>query len=479
MFARPALCALSVTVVATLSFSRKQVTTASADEAVLPDLARHRFIPTIPTVGVIVSDAQPEGDMRNHVSAQSAMKRHARHWSQQTDDREPCHNAVWYDVCVVGAGVLGCSVAYHLSTSTNANGSGLGKKREEERESDTEHGKSVLVVDKGTVAGEASSLAAGILECHGSLKQPSYYEHLSSESRTILVSLQDRFDVEIEFRECGSVAFATTDKEVRFLKQRYEDLVERGADGVKLLDQTEDLVAVGPFFKHTRLSYAMYSPHCGRVNPALLTRAFADVAQHAGVEFREGCAIHSIRKMLEKGKTCYELKTKDGRVIRARQVVLATGCHQLDLFTDSLGIKAPVVPVKGMIWSSESEHLGSDFETCSDDNDYDRNGLQCCVYSIATSSFWDESKLGEEHDRRLEKTQGVRQVNHAEGGERLYDHIYGRQCEDGTILFGGDRIPVFKENLDYRVEDSKVDENYQAVKHLFPAVSQKEGSYCC
>ena len=45
-----------------------------------------------------------------------------------------------YDVVVVGAGIVGCSVSYHL----------------------TKAGLKVALVDKGGVAGEASQAAAGV-----------------------------------------------------------------------------------------------------------------------------------------------------------------------------------------------------------------------------------------------------------------------------------------------------------------------------
>jgi glycine oxidase len=79
-----------------------------------------------------------------------------------------------YDVIVVGAGIVRCSVSYHLAKS----------------------GLKVALIDKGGVAGEASQAAAGMLAPLGD--QPPDQEHPLQQLGMAALSFYDGLDEQLK-----------------------------------------------------------------------------------------------------------------------------------------------------------------------------------------------------------------------------------------------------------------------------------------
>ena len=79
-----------------------------------------------------------------------------------------------YDVVVVGAGIVGCSVSYHLAKA----------------------GLKVALLDKGSVAGEASQAAAGMLAPLGD--EPPDQEHPLQQLGMAALSYYDGLDEQLK-----------------------------------------------------------------------------------------------------------------------------------------------------------------------------------------------------------------------------------------------------------------------------------------
>src|SRR5215467_13576080 len=79
-----------------------------------------------------------------------------------------------HDVVVVGAGIVGCSVSYHLAKA----------------------GLSVALVDKGSVAGEASQSAAGMLAPLGD--EPPDQEHPLQQLAMAALRYYDGLDEQLK-----------------------------------------------------------------------------------------------------------------------------------------------------------------------------------------------------------------------------------------------------------------------------------------
>jgi glycine oxidase len=99
------------------------------------------------------------------------------------------------DVLVIGAGVIGCAVARELVGG----------------------GRSIVVVDRGAVGGEASSAAAGVLSVASGDDEGARLA-LRRASRALVpelaAALHDETAIDVGFRRCGILALAWTDAEM-------------------------------------------------------------------------------------------------------------------------------------------------------------------------------------------------------------------------------------------------------------------------
>jgi glycine/D-amino acid oxidase-like deaminating enzyme len=66
----------------------------------------------------------------------------------------------------------------------------------------------VVLLEKGTLASEASSLAAGTVHVIG--PGPDLDAHLSNGTREIVLGLEAKYNVDPELTECSALCIATT-----------------------------------------------------------------------------------------------------------------------------------------------------------------------------------------------------------------------------------------------------------------------------
>lgn len=337
------------------------------------------------------------------------------------------------DVAIVGAGILGCSTAFFLSQHASMKD------------------KKIIVLDRDTVASGASALAAGILDTHGLIKNPSFYEYLSSYSRLILYELRDKYHQSFELNECGAIIIDVE-------KDYVADLHSRGCVAVDFIDK-EKLIEIAPFLSSSAANRSyVFSKLCAGINPAMLTHSFAEVSTKKGVDFFEHVKVEQVVKNPD---STYTLQTNRGH-ISASTIVLATGSHETQLYPKSFSIQAPVIPVKGTIFAVDDEEL--------------EENMHVCLYTYASSKYWSATNW----DKMLKKSFPPL-VNHDTKGKRMYHHIYARRTNDGLILFGGDRVPADPENMDYKVDEKQLLELRTEVSRILgnDAPIETLGAYCC
>lgn len=104
------------------------------------------------------------------------------------------------DVVIVGGGVIGCAIAYHLCKS----------------------GVDVIVLDKGEVGAEASSAAAGLLAPLGSLSGPGPFADLLLASFALFPALvrelEEASGIRLEYEQPGSLRVARNPKHIPNLR---------------------------------------------------------------------------------------------------------------------------------------------------------------------------------------------------------------------------------------------------------------------
>lgn len=193
------------------------------------------------------------------------------------------------DVLVIGGGVIGCAVAYELSSRHRAR---------------------VTVLERAVPGAEASSAAAGILgaqiESHGVPSDPSLFD-LMLASRERHRELDQRLIEDAGFgsgfRRCGVVR----------VNGVYEDYAWQRAKVVAL--SREDALKLEPAL-NADLRGAVHLPDEAQVDPPQLLRALQQACAARGVTFRTGTIV--------RGVSADGVETEDG-LVAGDAVVVAAG----------------------------------------------------------------------------------------------------------------------------------------------------------
>jgi glycine oxidase len=226
------------------------------------------------------------------------------------------------DVVIVGGGVIGCSIAYHLASA----------------------GASVTLFERNEVAGEASGAAAGMLAPLSESPRPGPFVELCLASLrlfpTLADALREETGIDIEYLPSGILRVALTEDEERELRHRLEWQRSLGLP-LEWVD-SEALRRLEP--RLTPARGALYSPQEHQVSAGRLTQALAQAAARRGVVFEQGVAVTGL---LTHGRQVTGLRTSSGKVSAGR-VVLAAGSWT-GAFARRLGVPLPVRPVRGQM----------------------------------------------------------------------------------------------------------------------------------
>jgi 4-methylaminobutanoate oxidase (formaldehyde-forming) len=209
------------------------------------------------------------------------------------------------EIVVIGAGIVGASVAYHLA--------GLGH--------------DVLVTERHAVAAGTSWHAAGLV-VRG--RAAHVLTDLACASIDLYAELHALTGVDVNFVQPGSVTLARTPG--RLDELRYSAMVARH-HGIPAEIVTPARVAeLCPLASPDGLVGALHQPHDGHVNPGLTTQALATAAHARGVVFREGHEVTGFD--IDNGRV-HAIRARDAagatHVVECDRVVLAAGLWTRDL----------------------------------------------------------------------------------------------------------------------------------------------------
>ena len=218
------------------------------------------------------------------------------------------------ETVVVGGGVYGASIAFHLAR--------LGKT-------------DVILLDKGPIGGETSSQGAGFL---ASLRETEPLALLSLYSMRFYANFDQETGYPLRVRQVGSVKVASSDSTVELLQQ--EQAVARQVDiEVRPLTKKE-LGQLVPAIDPAYVREAHYIPFEGYVEAtAPVAYGLAQGAHRRGVTVRSHT---SVRQLTARRGGDYTLITDDGE-IEAANLVIAAGAYSPALMAQ-LGVPIPVYP---------------------------------------------------------------------------------------------------------------------------------------
>ena len=217
------------------------------------------------------------------------------------------------DVVVIGGGVSGLSSAYFLARA----------------------GKDVVVIEKGTVGGEASGRSGGMIS---ERVDELPLIPLAVESLRLWATLDDELGYPTEFTHQGRLQVAVTEEEMGDLISERVQALRHGISA-DLVDPSEirDMI---PGISGRTLGGTFF-PNGGHANPQRSVQAFAWAFQDMGGRLYQNTAVTGMKVVDDKVSS---VETTCG-AIEADMVVAAAG-PQTGLMADMVGVHVPVAPAR-------------------------------------------------------------------------------------------------------------------------------------
>ncbi len=222
-------------------------------------------------------------------------------------------------IVVIGGGIMGCSVAYHLSSFGETD---------------------VVLLEQGRLTSGTTWHAAGLV---GQLRNHESMTRLIRYSTDLYARLEGETGLSTGWKQCGSLAVARTDDRMVQLK--------RTAAVAQAYGVTCDVISPGeagdlyPIMATADLKGAVWLPGDGKANPADLTLALAKGARNRGVKICEGTRVTGAVTQTGSGRRLSHLewsnKAGDSGRIAADIVVLCCGQWSRALGR-TLGVAVPL-----------------------------------------------------------------------------------------------------------------------------------------
>ncbi len=317
------------------------------------------------------------------------------------------------EVLIIGGGIAGSSTAFHLA----------------------EQGHDVILLERGEIASEASGQNMGGLGGSGWGNNPNLLSYLTAGSVEIFKRLQIDMGYDMEFRLSGTLTAIHTEEQYEYYQ---DDVISQRNNGYEIeLLSAREARSIEPEANGELPGY-IYRPQRGQADPVKTTRAFAHAAEVAGAIINTNQNVISITPMSRGG---YVIRTESSEY-RCQNVVLATGawCGPVG---EMVGIKIPIVPIRGQMWATEPLPTR----------------VLHTIGSTISSYDWSRNNGSDEVTPP--------NLTH-KNGRRMTRHLYGRQRKNGEIIFGGDR-----ESLGYNTtpDPAGIEVNHRHAAEAIPLVA--------
>ncbi len=227
------------------------------------------------------------------------------------------------DVAIVGAGIIGCSIAFELAKA----------------------GMQVCVLERGGIGEESSAAAAGMLSGqHGVTNLGTRYQ-LHVEAREMHAHLADELreltGIDVGFCRWGLLELLFTPGEIRAADRCHAVQTQAGLRVERL--SREETLTLEPTLTPDLQGSIRYGDEA-HVHNGRLTVALAEAARRTGAELRSGepaVALMRERERIVGVRTPTE-------TVYAEAVIVANGAWSSDLIRP-LGVMLPVKPMRGQM----------------------------------------------------------------------------------------------------------------------------------
>ncbi len=231
-------------------------------------------------------------------------------------------------IVIIGAGVVGASVAYHL----------------------TERGaKDVLVLEAEAEQGKGSTGKAT-----GGVRA-QFETDINIKLSLYSIDFLKNWEFDCGYDPKGYLFFATSADQFEYLKRNVEKQKVLGVKDVEILDRA-DIAQLVPGMSCDDIAGGSFGRHDGFVDPLAIMRGFTTGAVRFGARFEFGTRVTGIE--LDGGRI-RGVRTERG-VVECDSVVLCAGALAKGL-TATAGVDLPVEPQRRQIvWARTQEALPAD-----------------------------------------------------------------------------------------------------------------------
>jgi 4-methylaminobutanoate oxidase (formaldehyde-forming) len=221
-----------------------------------------------------------------------------------------------FETIIIGGGIAGCSVAYHLAEGGKGDG--------------------VLLLEQKEIAGGTTWHAAGLV---GRLRTSNSMTRVNDYSASLYSRLKDITGVDVGWKQVGSLIVASSADRMTQL-HRTTAMAEQFGVECRILSR-EETGEKWPLIRTDDLLGGAWLPGDGRVIPRRVAEALAKGALDNGATLVEHCEVESL--IVEKGRVVGV--HSNGWSVYCRNLVIATGMWGRQL-GQKAGINIPLYPVE-------------------------------------------------------------------------------------------------------------------------------------
>jgi glycine cleavage system aminomethyltransferase T/glycine/D-amino acid oxidase-like deaminating enzyme len=188
-------------------------------------------------------------------------------------------------IVIVGGGIVGCSVAYHLTK--------LGWN-------------DVVVLEQGRLTSGTTWHAAGLV---GQLRANRTMTRLSQYGTDLYSRLEAETGLATGWKGCGSLSVAQTPERITLLKRSVAQAASFGVEAHFITPK--EAGDLWPLMRIDDLQGAVWLPGDGKANPTDLTQSLAKGARNGGAKFVEGVRVTGFER---RNGRVVGVKTADGDI---------------------------------------------------------------------------------------------------------------------------------------------------------------------
>ncbi len=225
-------------------------------------------------------------------------------------------------VVVIGGGVAGCSVAYHL----------------------TKFGwKDILLLEKDQLTSGTTWHAAGLI---GQIGSSATITKLRNHSLNLYKDLEKETGLSTGLKQNGSLTVATTKGRLDELKRQLNTAQLFNVEANEV--SKDEIKEIYPLINTEDIIGGIHIPKDGQADPVGVTNVLAKAAKNNGAKIIEKC---SVKKILHKNNKIEGVLTDKGK-ITCEYVVLASGMWSRQIAAN-INVSVPLYPVEHFYILSE------------------------------------------------------------------------------------------------------------------------------